>query len=120
MKPILNKLLHKAKESLHSASALMKERLYELTGTSAVTVIQLADFIRNNPDTKVKRQDLLGQSFFFYQLEKEGIYYSLECKNSYILQLDVHSGGVQLVSYRSYRDYYSLNTPIKFPKISSN
>ncbi|WNS77491.1 hypothetical protein RRV45_11050 [Bacillus sp. DTU_2020_1000418_1_SI_GHA_SEK_038] len=119
MNPILNKFLHKAKTSLHSATALVKERIYAVTGTSSATVVQLADFIRKHPETKIKKKELLGKIFYFYKLEKDEVRYSLECRNSYILQLDVHAGNEPVVAYRSYRDHYQLNTPIKFPKLTA-
>ena len=117
MNRILNKFLHKAKTTLHSTTALVKERIYAVTGTSSATVLQLADFIQNHPDTKIKKKELLGQLFYFYVLEKNDVRYSLECKNTYILQLDVHAENDQIVSYRSYRDHYQLNTPIKFREL---
>lgn len=117
MNPIVDKFLHKARTTIHSTSALVKERIYALTGTSSATVMGLADFIRNHQDTKVRKQELLGQNFYFYELGKDGIHYYLECRNSYILQLDVKAGNENLVSYRSYRDHYLLNTPIKFPEL---
>lgn len=117
MNRILNKFLQKTKTTLYSTTAFVKERIYAVTGTSSATVVQLADFIRKNPDTKVRKKELLGQTFYFYELEKDGGKYSLECKNSYILQLDVHSGNAPIVAYRSYRDHYQLNTPIKFPEL---
>ncbi|MEH7344952.1 hypothetical protein V7122_13955 [Bacillus sp. JJ1532] len=119
MNRILNKFLHKAKTTLHSTTALVKERIYALTGTSSATVVQLADFIRKHPDTRVMKKELLGQTFYFYILEKDGVRYSLECRNSYILQLDVHAGNEPIVTYRSYRDHYQLNTPIKFPELTA-
>ncbi|MEH7123206.1 hypothetical protein V7127_08105 [Bacillus sp. JJ1773] len=119
MNRILNKFLHKAKTTLHSTTALVKERIYAVTGTSSTTVVQLADFIRKHPDTSVKKKELLGQIFYFYELKKDEVQYSLECRNSYILQLDVHAGEERIVTYRSYRDHYQINTPIKFPELNA-
>ncbi|MBY0120440.1 hypothetical protein [Bacillus sp. S/N-304-OC-R1] len=118
MNRIFDKFLHKAKTTLHSTSALVKERIFTLTGTSSTTVVQLADFIRNHPDTQKWRKELLGRAIQFYELKKDGVRYYLECRGSYILQLDVQSENTPVVSYRSYRDHYALNTPIKFPELT--
>lgn len=118
MNRIFDKFLHKAKTTLQSTTALVKERIYAMTGTSTATVVQLADFIRNHQDTKQWKKELLGKTFYFYELKKDGVRYYLECKGSYILQLDVHTEHNHLVSYRSYRDHYALHTPIKFPELT--
>ncbi|MBS4189565.1 hypothetical protein KHA94_04980 [Bacillus sp. FJAT-49705] len=118
MNNFMDKLVHKTKSAISSTSAHLKERFYTLTGTSSATVIQIAEYIRNHTDTKVMKKELLGRTFYFYDLNVEGILYHLETKSDYILQLDVQLENKQIVTYRSYRDHFSLNIPIKFPEFT--
>lgn len=113
----MDKMKHKAKVTLNQTRARVKERIYSFTGTSSATVKEIADFIKNHPDKKVTKKDLLGFTFTFYEMDLDGVHYYLEMKNTKVLQVDVHTPLEQMVSYRSYRDHYSLNTPIKFPEL---
>lgn len=117
MKNLVDSMIHKAKVTYNQANAKMKERFYSITGTSAASVKEIADFIKNHPDSKVTKKDFLGLQFTFYEMKLDGIHYYLEMKHSSILQVDVRARNVQLVAYRSYRDKYSLLTPIKFPDL---
>ncbi|PLT30440.1 hypothetical protein [Peribacillus deserti] len=112
---ILNKIVKKAKFSLNQSNASAKERLYEFTGTNSATIPQLAEFIQKHPDTKVKQNILLGNKYSAYELYSGDLFYYLEKRNSRILQLDVRSQVHDLIAFRSYKDQFSLNTPIRLP-----
>lgn len=109
----LKNLAHKAQTTIGQAVEYVKDKITTIFGTNSVTVKQLADYIRNHPETKMETKELLGLSFSFYRLEKESIHYYLEMKGSYVLQIDVQTVDHTIVSYRSYQD--SLYDPIKFP-----
>ncbi|MBM7694523.1 hypothetical protein JOC77_003986 [Peribacillus deserti] len=113
---IINKIVHKAKLSLNQANASVKERIFDFTGTNSATIPQLADYIQKHPDTKMKRKVLLGNMYSVYELNSGDIFYYLEKRNANILQLDVQSQAQDLITYRSYKDQYTLNTPIKIPE----
>ncbi|WP_102275481.1 hypothetical protein [Cytobacillus massiliigabonensis] len=115
MKNLVDSMLHKAKVTYNQANAKMKERFYSLTGANAASVKEIADFIKNHPESKVIKKDYLGLQFTFYEIVLDGFHYYLEMKHSSILQVDVQARDEQIVAYRSYRDKYSLLTPIKFP-----
>jgi hypothetical protein len=109
------KIKHKAKTTLNKIKTNIKETLFDISDIRATSVQQLADFIQHHPDTKVTKKQMLGISYAFYSLETEGYHYYLETNKSKILQLDGYYENKKMVSYRSYRDYYQLNTPFKFP-----
>lgn len=113
----LKNLAQKAQMSIAQAVEYVKDKMTTIFGTNSVTVRQLAEYIRNHPETKKENKELLGLNFSFYHLEKESIHYSVTMKGSYILQIDVQSADHIIVSYRSYRD--SLYDPIKFPEYLS-
>ncbi len=115
MKRHSKKIKHKAKTILNKIKTNIKETLFDTSDTPSISVQQLADFIQHHPDTKVIKKQMLGISYAFYSLETEGNHYYLETNKSKILQLDGHYHNKKRVSYRSYRDYYQLNTPIKMP-----
>ncbi|WP_313799351.1 hypothetical protein [Cytobacillus sp.] len=117
MKNLVDNMIHKAKVTYNQANAKMKERFYDMTGTTSASVKEIADFIKNHPDSKLNKKNYLGLQFSFYKMELRGIHYYLELKDSSILQVDVHDQNEQIVAYRSYRDKYSLHTPIKFPAL---
>ncbi|MFJ7512387.1 hypothetical protein ACIQW7_23480 [Peribacillus simplex] len=110
-----NKNKHKAKTTLNKVKSSIKEALFNIADIPSTSVQQLADFIQHHPDAKVTKKQMLGISYAFYSLETEGYNYYLETNKSKILQLDGHYQDKKMVSYRSYRDYYQLNTPIKMP-----
>jgi hypothetical protein len=111
----LNPIVDKVKTTFKQAAAQVKERISAVTDTSSTTIQQLADYVRHHSETKRMDRTLLGITYSFYHLEKEGIQYDLETRGSTILQLDVHNiTGQKIVSYRSYRDH--LNTTIKIPE----
>lgn len=110
---IFGKLANKAQVTIGQAIEYVKDKMTSIFGTHSVTVQQLAEYIRNHPETKVETKELLGLTFSFYQLEKEKVHFYIVMKGSYILQIDVQSLDHAIVSYRSYRD--SLYAPIKFP-----
>ena len=114
MNKILKNLAHKAQTTFSQAAEYVKDKITTIMGTNSVTVQQLANHIRFHPETKMESKELLGLTFSFYQLEKEGIHYYLEMKGDYILQIDVHTADHRIVSYRSYRDL--PYEPIKYPE----
>ncbi|RFU64487.1 hypothetical protein D0469_18175 [Peribacillus saganii] len=113
MKKQLNKLVNKAKKSYNHATANIKEKLYDMSDTPYATVQQLADYIQQHPESISSTREFLGTRYHFYQLETDQNLYYLETKGSKILQLDVISQNTEVVSYRSYRDKYTIKTPIK-------
>lgn len=104
----------KAKATLDQAVEYVKDKMTTMMGTTSVTVEGLAESIRNHPETKMEKKELLRLTFSFYQLEKEGVHYYVEMKGSYILQIDVHTVDDAIVSYRSYRD--AATVPLKIPE----
>ncbi|WP_409305530.1 hypothetical protein [Peribacillus sp. SCS-155] len=114
MSGLLNNMASKAKTTLDRATVNLKGKLFDLTGTPSTSVQELADFIKGHPETKVITRNLLGLTFSFYSLETEDLSYYLEQKGPHILGLEVKSNQQSIVSYRSYRDTYPLNSPIKF------
>ena len=114
MNKVLKKMKRKAKATLDQAVEYVKDKMTTMMGTTSVTVGELADSIRHHPETNVEKKELLGLSFFFYTLEKEGVHYYVEMKGSNILQVDVHTVDDVIVSYRSYRD--DANVPFKIPE----
>ncbi|WP_053362870.1 hypothetical protein [Bacillus sp. FJAT-27251] len=108
-----NKLKDKAMTAVSKVKANLKETYYQLAHIPSVSVQQLADFIRTHPDTQVSKKELLGIHYSFYKLQAGNENFYLETNGSRILQLDGYANGEAFVSYRSYRDSYDLNTPIK-------
>ncbi|WP_158737315.1 hypothetical protein [Alteribacillus sp. YIM 98480] len=108
-------VMEKTKITFQQVSILVKEKLYDITGTSTVTVEQLAEYIQTHPERKKTNKTFLGMSFTFYRLNEDGIHYYLEMRDSYILQMDVYTSDHQIVSYRSYRDQHDITAPLKFP-----
>ncbi|WP_223700818.1 hypothetical protein [Sutcliffiella deserti] len=112
----INEIWKTAKETYNHRAAQLKAKAFEITGTPTATVSQLAEYILKHPDTKQSSKTLLESTYMFYNLNKEDAQFYLETVDLSILQLDVHSKNHHLVSYRSYRDHYNLETPIKFPE----
>lgn len=108
-----NKIKDKALTAVNKLKANIKETYYNIADIPSASVQQLADFIRNHPDTETAKKELLGVAYTFYKLKLSDEYFYMETTPSRILQLDGFSNGKQFVSYRSYRDSYRLNTPIK-------
>ena len=111
----LNKLTGKAQASLSHAIEYLKEKITELTGSTSLTIMELASYIQNQPETNRNDKELLGTKYSFYYLKKEDATYQLEMKSTQILQLDVTVKNHDIVSYRSYRDHSKLSSPIKIP-----
>ena len=119
MNQSINNFINKAKLTLNQAYGQAKETVYSMTGTTSASVQQIAEYIMNHPDAKVEKKHYLGAALSFYELEQGPMKYYLEVNNSKILQLDVKSHDHTVVTYRSYRDHLSLNTPVKFPDLHS-
>lgn len=117
MNQSINNFINKAKQTLNQAYGQAKETVYSMTGTSSASVQQIAEYIMNHPDAKMVEKHYLGATLSFYELVQGATRYYLETNKSKILQLDVHSHNQTIVSYRSYRDHLSLNTPVRFPDI---
>jgi hypothetical protein len=108
-----NKIKDKAMAAVSKVKANIKETYYQLAHVPSASVQQLADFIRTHPDTQINKKELLGITYTFYSLQVGNENFYLETNAAKILQLDGYANGEQFVSYRSYRDSYDLNTPIK-------
>ncbi|KMY48750.1 hypothetical protein [Peribacillus loiseleuriae] len=102
----LNQIVDNVKSTFRQAAVLVKSAI---TGTYT-TIQELADYVLHHSETQRMNRTLLGISYSFYHLEKEGIHYYLEMRDSHILQLDVHTADQKIVSYRSYRDQDQLHT----------
>lgn len=111
----INNLISKAKDTLNQAYGHAKENLYSIMGTSSASAQQIAEYVMKHPDTSIVRKNYLGVTLSFYELVHGPMKYYLETNDSKILQLDVHSHDHSVISYRSYRDQLSLNTPVRFP-----
>jgi chromosome segregation ATPase len=108
-----NKLKENAKKAMSKLKANIKEIYYDKADIPSASVQQMADFIRQSPDTQVSTKKLLGNTYRFFNLKINDDYFYLETNNDRILQLDGFANGKKLVSYRSYRDIHQLHTPIK-------
>lgn len=117
MNQSMNNLISKAKVALNHAFGHAKETIYSMTGTSSATVQQIAEFVMSHPDTRVVKKQYIGVPLTFYELDHGLMKYYLETNNGKILHMDVHSNNHTVISYRSYRDYSTLNNPVKFPDL---
>jgi hypothetical protein len=114
MSNLLKNLAQKTQTTIGQAVEYVKDKVTTIAGTHSVTVQQLVDYIIHQSDTKLEKKELLGLSFSFYQLERDGIHYYVEMKGSYILQVDIHTVDHMISSYRSYRD--APNVLIRVPE----
>ncbi|WP_404332457.1 hypothetical protein [Mesobacillus maritimus] len=110
-----NKYKDKALTAVNKIKANVKETYYHMKDIPSITVQELAEKIKNHPNSHITKKELLGITYTFYQLKTDDDDFYMETNKARILQLDGYSGGKQFVSYRSYRDSYELNTPIKLP-----
>jgi len=117
MNQSINNFINKAKLTLNQAYEQAKETVYSMTGSSTASVQQIAEYIMNHPDARVVEKHYLGAALSFYELVQGETKYYLETNKAKILQLDVHANNQKVVSYRSYRDHLSLNTPVRFPNL---
>ncbi|MGG4489123.1 hypothetical protein [Metabacillus idriensis] len=111
-------MLNRTKMNLIQAAAFVKQRIDSLTGTQTATIEQLAAYIQFHPETVKRTRHLLGLTFSFYSLDQGDVHYKLETRGTDILQLDVRTPDHKVVAYRSYRDQSSLETPIRFFKLT--
>ncbi|OCA87160.1 hypothetical protein [Pseudobacillus wudalianchiensis] len=111
----INEMMDQAKQTVGRATAYIKEKTFNLLGTPAASITELAAFIPTHHDTKKATKTFLGKTFTFYDLETMGIRYYLEMKGPHILQLDAQTKDRSIVAYRSYRDHHKLDIPIRFP-----
>ncbi|MBM4762924.1 hypothetical protein [Bacillus sp. B15-48] len=109
-----NKLKDKALSAVNKFKATIKEKYFQLADIPSVSVQELADFVQSHPNTAKNQKKLLGITFTFYHLQIENNSFYLETNDFRILQLDVFLNGTPFIAYRSYRDFYRLNTPIKW------
>jgi hypothetical protein len=110
-----NKYKDKALTAVNKIKANVKETYYHMKDIPSISVQELAEQIKKHPNTHVTKKELLGITYSFYKLKTDHDYFYMETNKARILQLDGYSSGKQFVSYRSYRDSYELNTPIKLP-----
>ncbi|WP_049660976.1 hypothetical protein [Bacillus sp. FJAT-27231] len=111
-----NKLVEKVKDTFSQAADYVKEKAIELATPPSTSIAKLDEYISTHPDTKMTAKTWLGTTFNFYTLEDKEVSYYMEKRGSYLLQLDVTNQNGELISYRSYKNRPSLNTPI--PSIS--
>ena len=111
-----NKFKDKALTAASKLKANIKEAYYNMAEIPSISVKQLAEFIQKHSDTKVNTKHLLGNTYCFFSLKINDDHFYLETNNGRILQLDGSLNGKELVKYRSYRDSFDLNTPIKLTK----
>ncbi|MGE6378532.1 hypothetical protein [Peribacillus muralis] len=109
-------ILKNVADTFSHAVDYAKGKISAITGSTSVTIGELSQHIISQPETILIKKNLLGIPFSFYHLQKEGVTYYLEMKNSQILQLDVQAHDHNIVSYRSYRDKSALPPAVKFPK----
>ncbi|MGM0853441.1 MAG: hypothetical protein ACQEWI_12635 [Bacillota bacterium] len=107
------KMKDKALTTVSKLKANIKGTYYNMAEIPSSSVQQLAEFIQKYPDTHVSKKILLGNTYNFFRLNMNDYHFYLEISNARILQLDGSLNGKKLVSYRSYRDYNDLNSPIK-------
>jgi hypothetical protein len=110
-----NKYKDKALAAVNKIKANVKETYYHMKDIPSITVQELAEKIKTHPNTHTTKKELLGITYTFYKLKTDDEYFYMEANNARILQLDGYVSGKQFVTYRSYRDSYELNTPIKLP-----
>jgi hypothetical protein len=108
-----NRLKDKALKAVSKLKANFKEIYYNKAEIPSASVQQMAQFIQQHPDTQVNTKILLGNTYRFFHLKINDDYFYLETNNDRILQLDGFANGKEFVSYRSYRDFNDLHTPIK-------
>lgn len=112
----LNTMLNRVKDTLTHASDSIRKSLYTSTGAHTITVQQLADYISDHKNTLTINKKLLGNTYYFNKLSMDGMNYYLEKNGDFVLQLDAYKDNHKIISYRSYKDSSSLNTPIEFPE----
>ncbi|MED4052715.1 hypothetical protein ABER75_25250 [Niallia taxi] len=110
MNNFLGAMLAKAKNTF-----MQSAETAQIQQEATVSVIELAEFIEKHVDANMVSQFLLGDFYYFYELQAEGINYYLEKKHDYILQLDASKEDQILVSYRSYRDKEHIQELFSFP-----
>ena len=115
MDGLIKKIVSKSQEKLNLAGDYLKDKLTEFAESSPVTVIQLAEYIQDQPETVKVSKEWLGSHYSFYRLEKDDVTYSMEMVGLTILQLDVRDQEQELVSYRSYRNRANPNHSIRIP-----
>lgn len=108
-----NKVKDKALTLMNKVKANLKGTYYQIADIPNASVNELAQYIENHPHTKLEQKTLLGITYKFYRLKTDESSFYLETNDFRILQLDGYLNGKQIVSYRSYRDSYTLDTPIK-------
>ncbi|CAM4013883.1 hypothetical protein [Mesobacillus thioparans] len=118
MNKTVNHFLEKAKNTLNQAYSNAKETFYSITSTPSASVQEIANYVMNHPDTNVIRKHYLGLTLSFHELTQGPIKYYLETNGHKLLQLDVRSDQHSVITYRSYRDHLSLNTPVRFPNLN--
>ncbi|MEG9295054.1 hypothetical protein V6B33_01215 [Mangrovibacillus sp. Mu-81] len=92
----------------------IKETFYSIADIPSSSIQELAEFIQHHPDTQVINKHYLGNTYTFSNLNMQDSHlYYLETRSDRILQLDGYSKGKKFVSYRSYRDFNDLHSPIK-------
>jgi prophage DNA circulation protein len=110
----------KLKEMLKNATHTIKDAMADLMEQELVTIEEIAEMMKQHPDTLIEQQTLLGITYRFYRLTIENMVFYMETRvinNKKHLErvLFVTFGTTEhsLLTYRSYDDQMQLNKPIK-------
>jgi hypothetical protein len=110
----------KLKEMLKNAAHTIQDAMADLMEQEQVTVEEIAEMIRQHPDTLITEQTLLGITYRFYRLAVENITFYMETrvinnqkKLERVLFATFGTTEHSLLTYRSYDDQMELNKPIK-------
>jgi hypothetical protein len=110
----------KLKEMLKNATHTIKDAMADLMEQEQVTVEEIAEMIKQHPDTLITEQTLLGITYRFYRLTIENTAFYMETrvinnekKRERVLFVTFGTTEHSLLTYRSYDDQIELNKPIK-------
>lgn len=113
----LKQLLANTLTTIQSKSDSIKTKLEFYFNKEAITIEDLASFIKWHPETVSKSKQLLDFSFGFYTLQFESIILYLETKDDKILELTVLINEQFVFQYHSYEEQYQITDDIKIPSI---
>jgi pterin-4a-carbinolamine dehydratase len=108
-----SKLKDRTLHAMHKLKDNIKETFYSIADIPSSSIQELAEFIQHHPDTQVINKHYLGNTYTFSRLNLKDSHFYLETRTDRILQLDGYSNGKKFVSYRSYRDFNDLHSPVK-------
>ncbi|HZG61349.1 MAG TPA: hypothetical protein VEY68_12910 [Anoxybacillus sp.] len=110
----------KLKEILKNATHTIKDAITDLMAQEQVTVEEIAEMIKQHPNTLVTEKTLLGITYRFYRLTIENTAFYMETrvinnekKQERVLFVTFGTTEHLLLTYRSYDNQTELNKPIK-------